>query len=86
MSARDKKQILDEATDSLAALVAGFLELGQGAGAEAKALLRTRVEKLIGDLDLVDRETFEVAQEQLDKLRAALAVLEARIEALEKKP
>lgn len=84
MSAGDKNQILDEAMDSLAALISGSLELAQGAGAEAKNLLRSRVEKLIADLDLVDREAFEVATAQIEKLHEQLAAMAARIEALEK--
>ncbi len=77
MKSDEKNRILDEAFDSIAALVSGGVELAQGASTEARALVRSRFDKLIKDLDLVEREEFDV-------VRAQLVELEKRIKALEK--
>ena len=77
MKSDEKNRILDEAFDSIAALVSGGVELAQGASTEARSLVRSRFDKLIKDLDLVEREEFDV-------VRAQLVELEKRIKALEK--
>lgn len=81
MSGQDKDKILDEAMDGIAGMVSGGLSLASGAGAEAKALLRTKVERLVTELDLVNGERLEVAQAQINQLRARVEELEKSIKA-----
>ena len=45
--------------DELAKLMTTAAGAAQGAAREAEALMRSRLERLIGDLDLVSREEFD---------------------------
>lgn len=81
-----KREVFNEAMDSVAGLVAGGLELADSARSEAFVLLKARLEKLVEDLELVDKEKFEVAIEvhdkQIDRLHEKIANLEKRVEEL----
>lgn len=83
------REIFNEAMDSVAGLIAGSLELADSARSEALAVLKARLEKLVDDLELVDKEKFEVAVEAFDtqiaQLNKKIAALEKRMTELEGK-
>jgi BMFP domain-containing protein YqiC len=76
--------------DDVANLMTQTLGLLQGAGDEAKAMVRAQAERFVADLDLPGREELEVAKDlaaaaraETEALRAELDALRARVEALE---
>lgn len=71
--------------DDLARVAASAVGAVQGARHEVEAAFRARLEKMLGDMDLVTREEFEVvkamaekAREENERLADRLAALEAR--------
>lgn len=69
--------------DELAKLMMTAAGAAQGAAREAEALMRSRLERLIGDLDLVSREEFDAMKALAQAARAETETLSARVEALE---
>ncbi|MBM3569781.1 MAG: accessory factor UbiK family protein, partial [Alphaproteobacteria bacterium] len=71
--------------DDLAKLASGGIAVAQELRSEARARLRRRIARALGDLDLVRREEFEAvkamaarAREENERLAARLAALEAK--------
>jgi BMFP domain-containing protein YqiC len=76
--------------DDVAKLVTDAAGVAQGVGKEMETALRARFESFIADLDLVRREDFEVARDlavaarvEVDRLKARVEALEARLTKLE---
>ena len=76
--------------DDLGKLATGALGAMQGLKQEVEVLVRSRVERLVADLDLVPREEFEAMREaalgaraEAESLGVRLAALEARLAELE---
>ena len=57
----------------------------QGLKREAESVLRNRAERVLRDLDVVQREEFEAVKAMAERARVENDRLEARIEALEKR-
>lgn len=79
--------------DDMARVASGAVGAAAGLRGEAEALIRDRLRRLLGDMELVNREEFEAVQAMAAKARTEqeamakrIAVLEARIEALSGKP
>ncbi len=77
--------------DDLAHLASGAAGIAAGIKAEVETQLRQRVERWLGDMDLVPREEFEVVKDMAAKARAEqeemagrLAAMEARLGKLER--
>jgi BMFP domain-containing protein YqiC len=71
--------------DDLARVAASAVGAVQGARHEVEAAIRSRLEKMLADMELVTREEFEVvkamaeaAREENERLSARLAALEAQ--------
>ncbi|RMF09258.1 MAG: accessory factor UbiK family protein [Alphaproteobacteria bacterium] len=78
--------------DELARLVTDAAGAAQGVRQEFDSLLRAQAERILNELDVVQREEFEAvkamaqkAREENARLAAHVAVLEAEIEILESK-
>lgn len=71
--------------DDLSKLATGAVGALQGAKQEVEALVRQRVERVLADLDLVQREEFEAVRDMARKAREENEALTKRIEELEKK-
>jgi len=56
-----------------------------GVRREAETVFRGQLQKILGDMELVTREEFEVVQEMASLAREENEALKARIEALEAK-
>jgi BMFP domain-containing protein YqiC len=76
--------------DDLAKLMTDAAGAAQGMRKEVENLMRAQGERVLKDMDVVDRETFEAVKAMAEKARAEnealsarLAALEARIAALE---
>jgi BMFP domain-containing protein YqiC len=72
--------------DELAKLATNAAGAAQGVRREIDTLVKAQVERVLGDLDVVQREEFEavrdmarMAREENDALKAKLAELEARL-------
>ncbi len=72
--------------DDLARVAQGALGALSGVRTEVEAMVRQQMERLLGGLDLVSREDFEVvrdmaikAREEQEELKARIALLESRI-------
>jgi BMFP domain-containing protein YqiC len=80
--------------DDIARLATDAAGAAQGVRREVETVVKTQIERLLRDLDVVTREEFEavremalLAREENDKLAARLAVLErAAPEATQPKP
>ena len=77
----------------LAGIAGGAVSAFAGLKDEAEAMVRARVDETLRRLDLVRREEFEVvaamaarAREAQENAEARLAALEAKLEALTRKP
>ena len=79
MSSREK--IIDD----VARVAGGAVGVLSDAGREAKAIVRSKVETLAQDMDLVPREDYEVLESMVEALRSDQDELKKRIEKLEKK-
>lgn len=71
--------------DDLAKLATNAAGMAQGVKDEAETVMRSRFERLLGDLDLVQREEFEAVREMALKARAENESLAKKIINLEKK-
>jgi BMFP domain-containing protein YqiC len=69
--------------DEMAKLMMTAAGAAQGAAREAEALMRSRLERLMGDLDLVTREEFDAMKALAQAARAETKSLSARLGALE---
>ncbi|MFC5418803.1 MAG: hypothetical protein DI537_21205 [Stutzerimonas stutzeri] len=73
--------------DDIARLATDAAGAAQGVRREVETVVKTQIERLLRDLDVVTREEFEavremalLAREENDKLAARLAALEAKPE------
>jgi BMFP domain-containing protein YqiC len=71
--------------DEMARLMNDAAGVAQGVRREFDTLFRTQAERVLRDLDVVQREEFEAAKEMARLAREENEVLKARIEALEAK-
>lgn len=71
--------------DGLARLLTNAAGAAQSVKSEVETIVKTRVERLAGELDFVPREEFEAVKAMAAKARAENGKLEARIAALEAK-
>ncbi|MBD3845574.1 BMFP domain-containing protein YqiC [Bosea sp. OAE752] len=72
--------------DDIARLATDAAGAAQGVRREVETVVKTQIEKLLRELDVVSREEFEavremalIAREENDKLAARLAELEAKL-------
>ncbi|WP_089174360.1 accessory factor UbiK family protein [Bosea sp. AS-1] len=72
--------------DDIARLATDAAGAAQGVRREVETVVKTQIEKLLRELDVVPREEFEavremalIAREENDKLAARLAALEAKL-------
>lgn len=79
--------------DDLARLATGAMGALNGARQEVDQLIRSRMERLLSDLDLVHREEFEAvremavrAREENERLAERVAALEASLAGLRRRP
>lgn len=79
MSSREK--IIDD----VARVAGGAVGILSDAGKEAKAIVKSKVDTLAQDMELVPREDYEVLEAMVESLRAEQEELKERIEKLEKK-
>ncbi len=77
--------------DDLSRLMTSAAGTFQGARDEMEGLVRTRLERILADMDLVDRESFETVREMAaearlenERLAAELADLKTELAALKK--
>jgi BMFP domain-containing protein YqiC len=59
--------------DELAKAANAAVGIAQAAGEEAKAAMRSGVDRLAADMDLIRREEFEALKAEVAELRAQLA-------------
>lgn len=69
--------------DEFARLMTDAAGVAKGVRSEAETVFRTQAEKVLRDLDVVQREEFEAVKEMAANARAEADELKARIEALE---
>ena len=69
--------------DSMARLFTNAAGAAQAFGAEVETIIKTRLERLVADLDFVPREEFNAVRLMASKARAENEKLAARIAALE---
>jgi len=69
--------------DEFARLMTDAAGVAKGVRSEAETVFRTQAEKVLRDLDVVQREEFEAVKEMAANARAEADDLKARIEALE---
>jgi BMFP domain-containing protein YqiC len=79
--------------DELAKVMTNAAGAAQGARREVDNLVRAQIERVLADIQVVQREEFDVvrdmasmARTENEALRARVAELEARLEALEQRP
>ena len=72
--------------DELSRVMTGAIGLAQGVRGEADAFVRTSIERILRDADIVSREEFEAvramaiaARDENDRLSARLAAIEAAL-------
>ncbi len=75
--------------DDFAKLMTDAAGVAQGIRREAETAVKSQAERFLGEMDVVKREEFDVvremvirAREENEALKAQVATLEARIEAL----
>jgi BMFP domain-containing protein YqiC len=66
--------------DELAKAANAAVGLAQAAGEEAKSALRSSVDRMAADMDLIRREEFEALKAEVAALREELASLKAERE------
>ena len=71
--------------DDLSQLMTNAAGVAQGVKDEAETAVKSRIERLLADMDLVTREEFEAVREMAVKAREENDALLKRIEALEAK-
>ncbi len=69
--------------DELAKMMTNAAGAAQGLRAEAETVMRAQAERILRDLEVVQREEFEAVKEMAAKARAENEKLEARIAQLE---
>lgn len=69
--------------DEFAKLMTDAAGAAQGVSKEVQSMVRAQGERVLRDLDVVQREEFEAVKAMAQKARAENATLEARIIALE---
>ena len=79
--------------DELAKVMTNAAGAAQGARREVDNLVKAQIERVLADIQIVQREEFDVvrdmasmARTENEALRASIAALEARLEQLESKP
>lgn len=79
--------------DELAKVMTNAAGAAQGARREVDNLVKAQIERVLADIQVVQREEFDVvrdmasmARTENEALRAQIAALEARLAALESKP
>lgn len=79
--------------DELAKVMTNAAGAAQGARREVDNLVKAQIERVLADIQIVQREEFDVvrdmasmARTENEALRARIAELEARLEAVEAKP
>lgn len=72
--------------DDFAKLMTDAAGVAQGARREVETAFRAQAERFLSDMDLVSREEHDVVKEMAVRALDRIDELEARIEALEKKP
>ena len=72
--------------DEMARLMNDAAGVAQGVRREVDVLFRTQAERILRDLDVVQREEFEAVKEMARLAREENETLKVRIEALEAKP
>lgn len=70
--------------DDLAKLGQSAAGTLHGVKGEVEAMIRTRLEHALRDMDMVTREEFDVVRDMVKQARAENAVLEKKIAVLEK--
>ena len=71
--------------DELAKVMSNAAGAAQGARREIDNLVKAQIERVLADMQVVQREEFEVVREMATKAREENEELKARIAALEKK-
>lgn len=69
--------------DELAKIMTDAAGAADGVRREAQTVMRSRLQSLLADMDLVSREEFEAVQDMARAAREENEALKARIEALE---
>jgi BMFP domain-containing protein YqiC len=69
--------------DELAKLMMTAAGAAQGAAREAETLMRSRLERLLGDLDMVSREEFDAVKAVAQAARTEAEALALRVDTLE---
>jgi hypothetical protein len=69
--------------DEVAKLMTDAAGAAQGVGREVQGLMRAQSERVLRELDVVQREEFEAVKAMAEKARAENAALEARLARLE---
>ncbi len=69
--------------DEIGKLMTGAAGAAQGFRREIESMMRAQAEKMLGELDVVQREEFEATKAMAQKARAENDLLKARIAALE---
>lgn len=78
-------QTTNRILDDLARLMTDAAGAAQGVGREVQNLMRSQAERILRDMDVVQREEFEAVKAMAEKARAENERLEARLDALEAK-
>jgi BMFP domain-containing protein YqiC len=76
-------QTTNRILDDLARLMTDAAGAAQGVGREVQNLMRSQAERILRDMDVVQREEFEAVKAMAEKARAENERLEARLAALE---
>lgn len=73
--------------DELARAMTGAVGIAQGVRREADSLMRSQIDRILRDADIVSRDEFEAvrqmaiaARDENERLAARIAALEARLE------
>jgi len=69
--------------DDLARVASGALGVASGMRDELEGVLRQRFARVVGDLNMIDREEFEAVKAMAAKARTEQEALAARVAALE---
>lgn len=69
--------------DGVARAMTSAMGVAQGLQEEARTFLRAQTDRVVAEMDLVGREEFEAMKQLAQEAQAELAVLRARLEALE---
>lgn len=71
--------------DEIAKLMTEAAGAADGVRREAETVMRSRLQRLLADMDVVTREEFEAVRDMARLAREENETLKARIEALEKR-